>query len=177
MSADNWTECPKCNIPWTANDFEKKQFREDFSIGIENGIFKINYQGKCETCGFQHEFKHQKLLNASIAPPEPTESHSNGDLIAAFHTTHQYTEADQLARQAGFLTILDATPTSLWLTFQEISSIYAFRSENSGWVVTKANSTGLITEEEFFRISSTINDALNTKRLYPLPKETLTGEL
>lgn len=35
MSADNYTECPKC----------EGRFREDFEIGIEKGVFEVNYRG------------------------------------------------------------------------------------------------------------------------------------
>ena len=34
--------------------------REDWEIGIRNGVFNIWYGACCEVCGFSHKFNHQE---------------------------------------------------------------------------------------------------------------------
>ncbi len=41
----------------------EETMREDFSMAIDcNGLFYVNYKGRCDTCGFKHEFHHDKQL-------------------------------------------------------------------------------------------------------------------
>jgi hypothetical protein len=38
MSADNWTQCPRCKGDW----------REDYEFyGAENGVLEVSYSGRC----------------------------------------------------------------------------------------------------------------------------------
>ena len=56
MSADNWTECPKCG----------KDFREDYELGISrHGKFYVDYSGSCGTsrdigCGLKIKYEIEK---------------------------------------------------------------------------------------------------------------------
>lgn len=93
MSADNWTNCHKCEekaaeqwrrdkkklddsygkIP--AEEFlERVQafpkspvckadtLREDYDIGIHEGVFYVQYSARCEAdgCSFEHSFEHKE---------------------------------------------------------------------------------------------------------------------
>ena len=59
MSADNWTDCPKCL------EGENK-FREDWEIGLYNGSFDIDYRGQCQQCKFKIEFKHSEEVKNTL---------------------------------------------------------------------------------------------------------------
>lgn len=54
MSADNWTDCPRCKL--------KDSFREDYEIGTLNGEFYAHYCGRCrgdgEVKGCDFMFEH-----------------------------------------------------------------------------------------------------------------------
>jgi len=88
MSADNWTNCPKC-VRKAVNDFDKLEqkfskaygvvteeeygrlsekvaagvprveqtLREDYDVGIFEGVFRFTYCASCTKCGFK--FKHK----------------------------------------------------------------------------------------------------------------------
>ena len=84
MSADNWTTCPNCLNEYekklklinesygkvsaeeyikmlsTLKDpvYNKSTLREDYEMGIKDGVFEINYQSYCEICdwGFKYNF-------------------------------------------------------------------------------------------------------------------------
>ena len=49
MGADRWSDCPTC---------EGENLREDYEIGIYNGVFEVDYRGYCRDCGFT--YTHQK---------------------------------------------------------------------------------------------------------------------
>lgn len=87
MSADRWSECPKCRIEFNketdrrikkaADAYgkvdraeyarllacvdEKREMphmlREDFSIGQVDGSFAVEYFARCEVCDFKYVFK------------------------------------------------------------------------------------------------------------------------
>lgn len=52
MSADRWSDCPKCK--------SEENFREDFEISgpLGDGI-EVSYFGACENCGFYVNFEHK----------------------------------------------------------------------------------------------------------------------
>jgi len=92
MSADNWAICPKCKIKndqineKRLLDVEKKYgiisseeyialvkevsepieieetLREDYYIGIEDGIFEVEYSCNCSVCGFKYSFENEKII-------------------------------------------------------------------------------------------------------------------
>ena len=92
MSADNWTNCPRCTAKELKRVKEiqlragesygkvspdeylellaeakkepqvKDTLREDYEIGIHGGTFEVSYGCKCEVCGFTFSFKDSKLL-------------------------------------------------------------------------------------------------------------------
>ncbi len=49
----------------------EQTLREDYEIGIYNGVFSINYGAGCE-CGFRYEFKHEVPVALSPDPPKET---------------------------------------------------------------------------------------------------------
>jgi hypothetical protein len=84
MSADNWTECPKCSVApvsrkaqlaeaygkVTAEEYERLlaapevqeervTLREDYYIGIRAGIFRVSYGASCGACGWRYTFEHR----------------------------------------------------------------------------------------------------------------------
>ena len=88
MSADNWVVCPRC-AKKADDDFKiqysKKyesygkvsleeyeamtpvekpvidtDFREDYELGVTDGVFEVSYRGKCTTCGLTYSFKHRE---------------------------------------------------------------------------------------------------------------------
>lgn len=84
MSADNWDVCPQCHANRVEKEVvygevseeeyvaslnkkpepEKETLREDYSIGInEDGLFFVEYKGRCEKCGFKHKFEHKEQLD------------------------------------------------------------------------------------------------------------------
>lgn len=97
MSADRWTQCPKCvdtiqvahikakealkNMYGTmpADEFVEKMnkleqdpgveqnFREDWEIGVFGNGLTIRYYGQCRDCGFTVEIDEDR----TIYPPEP----------------------------------------------------------------------------------------------------------
>lgn len=96
MSADNWTQCPKCTkaqrdaaatrdrqlqeaygkvsaaeylkmatapLPTvTSKDMRTDTFREDYEIGVYEGVFEIDYGGECQKCGFKVVFNHKRSV-------------------------------------------------------------------------------------------------------------------
>lgn len=90
MSANNWTKCPKC-MPLRLKERDKihqlygkipeqeysellhKQqrmtesedentLREDYQIGISDGMFTISYLGHCSRCGFDKQFCYKESI-------------------------------------------------------------------------------------------------------------------
>ncbi len=45
MSANNWTNCPRCPGPE-----DSLTWREDYEIGVDGGVFLIDYRGHCTAC-------------------------------------------------------------------------------------------------------------------------------
>lgn len=92
MSADNWTNCPKCKIKHDSdseaeklelgkaygkipsdeylsrfNEFKSPKplddtLREDYEIGIFKGKFSVDYSARCSVCGFKKSFKHEEEI-------------------------------------------------------------------------------------------------------------------
>lgn len=95
MSADNWTNCPKCRVDHDAaltaehqriaalygkvsveqfdsarsalasleaETEDENTLREDYEIGIWDGVFTVSYRGGCEKCGFEHTFTHSESM-------------------------------------------------------------------------------------------------------------------
>jgi len=92
MSADNWAQCPKCEVleikRTVALDETIKQaygrvssekylellqkqqspeplgytLREDYEIGIHGGEFVVSYGGRCNNCSFEYSFNHKLLM-------------------------------------------------------------------------------------------------------------------
>ena len=92
MSANNWAICPKCEeiarevrnaaIQRVVDDYGKiprdeytevvrdsereyrprSTLREDYEIGIRNGVFEVGYRAECEVCGLSHEFHHKEVV-------------------------------------------------------------------------------------------------------------------
>jgi hypothetical protein len=93
MSANNWTECPRCRarvrqeiadrkrraaeaygtIPadeWKALDDAArlipqptKTFREDWEIGVEGETLVVSYSGGCTECGLGVTFNHKQPID------------------------------------------------------------------------------------------------------------------
>lgn len=90
MGADNWTICPRC-AENAAAAYETEQgrvnaaygkvplkeyhdmlsikipviratFREDYCIGLNNGVFEVSYSGRCLECDLAYHFKHKKVV-------------------------------------------------------------------------------------------------------------------
>ena len=72
MSADNWEVCPRCErlFPLTPRR-ELVTFREDYQIGtdMETLTFFAIYTGRCGSCGYGMEFRHE----APLPDPSPIE--------------------------------------------------------------------------------------------------------
>ena len=87
MSADNWTTCPRCKqktedkvknaaygmvseseyqaLLKAQNDMQSGRLlplREDFEVGIRNGVFEVYYYASCEKCGFEFSFEHKEKV-------------------------------------------------------------------------------------------------------------------
>jgi len=92
VSADNWTICPRCaklalgkklflslkaaesygkvseDEYWEMLDDIQpltnpgNTLREDYEIGIYDGVFDVSYRGHCPKCGFTKEFTHTETL-------------------------------------------------------------------------------------------------------------------
>lgn len=56
MSADRWSDCSRCG---------KHEFREDWEIILDDGVFEIWYYGSCQSCKFKHEFQHKENLDVT----------------------------------------------------------------------------------------------------------------
>jgi hypothetical protein len=54
MSADNWTDCPRCAV--------QREFREDWEVGVFGGEFFVQYTGVCKACDFRYEFKYEQAI-------------------------------------------------------------------------------------------------------------------
>ena len=62
MSADNWAECPKCEIAFLrTRGFTDNPLREDYSIYLDGFILHIRYKCCCEACGFK--FALRRLID------------------------------------------------------------------------------------------------------------------
>ena len=90
MSADNWTVCPKCEERTKeakehkelisahgkielakSNEMQVKyqqemepvqSMREDYELGIREGVFEVSYSSYCETCKFEFKYKVSKAV-------------------------------------------------------------------------------------------------------------------
>lgn len=86
MSADNWATCPKCKqevedkaknaygkvseseylaILKAHNDTQsglRQDLREDWEIGIYDGVFEVSYFASCEKCGFEFSYSHKEKV-------------------------------------------------------------------------------------------------------------------
>lgn len=91
MSANNWTICPKCEAEESKNakEFSKKveeaygkvpvneylkmreqyieptldsTLREDYEVGVWEGVFEVSYRCYCNICGYSFEYKHKQQL-------------------------------------------------------------------------------------------------------------------
>lgn len=90
MSADNWTMCPRCVMAdeedrakksrevnklygvvsqeeyvVALNASKERKFiddslHENYSVGIENGVFEVTYSASCSKCHFKFEYKYTK---------------------------------------------------------------------------------------------------------------------
>ncbi len=90
MSADNWAQCPRCMEQHKqsikdAEEHERRAYgklppedymalvrenaertepdstlREDYEIGVYQGVFSIHYTGACKVCGFRIRFEHKR---------------------------------------------------------------------------------------------------------------------
>lgn len=74
MSADNWTDCPKCKSEageaGEAGNYQGETFREDYGIGgAEDGELHIDYSGECSECGLSLTFSRV----VPFYPPPATE--------------------------------------------------------------------------------------------------------
>lgn len=53
MSADAWSDCPKCKAP--------EKVREDYEFCLfSDGQFLAEYRGECQACGWIFKFKHEE---------------------------------------------------------------------------------------------------------------------
>jgi hypothetical protein len=89
MSADNWGTCPKCRRLFSIYSEKRREeilnsygkipeadylsmrdelarkkapvdtLREDYEIGIINGVFSIDYSAECSECGFKFRYKYE----------------------------------------------------------------------------------------------------------------------
>lgn len=61
VASDEWLQMmnaaqgPQINVDVTT-------FREDYSIGLHDGVLEISYTGHCKACGLKTEFKADKLI-------------------------------------------------------------------------------------------------------------------
>ena len=92
MSADRWSECPKCRVDLDVDskrrakkaadaygkvshdeyerliaDRDKPRklattLREDYEIGANEGELRISYHASCEKCGFAYSFKDARSM-------------------------------------------------------------------------------------------------------------------
>lgn len=91
MSANNWAICPNCNRVAQNKDAAQKEeidnvygtvskeaflnvvanqkptvigctLREDYEIGIYDGVFFVSYRGYCTQCGFEKEFEQKEVI-------------------------------------------------------------------------------------------------------------------
>lgn len=53
MSADNWTECPRCRdeAGIYARTEDLMTFREDYEWWTVDGVLQWSYKGACSVCG------------------------------------------------------------------------------------------------------------------------------
>lgn len=61
VSADEWSVISKRITE--RPDVDTETFREDWEIGMYEGIFEVSYSGRCEKCGLAHQFKHKSEIN------------------------------------------------------------------------------------------------------------------
>jgi len=58
----------------------RETLRENYGFHLDiDGLFSVSYLGRCEKCGFKHEFKHSKQLEynqALDAEPEKASARS-----------------------------------------------------------------------------------------------------
>lgn len=94
MSADNWADCPKCSgkdskkladaygkvslAQYKALEREVREeshdssLREDYSVGIYKGVFRVSYRAECRYpgqnyddphgCGFSFEYEYTETI-------------------------------------------------------------------------------------------------------------------
>ena len=84
MSASNWAVCPKCKQQAedkikdaygrvSASEYQEllkardaqlsgnsATLREDWEIGIYNGVFEVSYSASCTECGFEFSYSHNE---------------------------------------------------------------------------------------------------------------------
>ena len=60
MSADNWSNCPWCGA------FD--MWREDYEIGMFDGVFTVGYHGQCTEpgCGKVFTHKHTEVVVPNV---------------------------------------------------------------------------------------------------------------
>ena len=56
MSADNWADCPWCG--------RNETWREDYTTGMSEGVFKVEYYGQCvnQECRKKFTHKHTEVV-------------------------------------------------------------------------------------------------------------------
>lgn len=57
MGADRWTYCPKCQPDRRGSDDGDCTFREDYEIGVNEGVFELDYRGVCNVCDYRYAHK------------------------------------------------------------------------------------------------------------------------
>lgn len=58
MSADNWTNCPKCSI----KDDGKRNLREDYECYTEGGEVFIKYKCSCKDCDLLYVYEYTDTI-------------------------------------------------------------------------------------------------------------------
>jgi hypothetical protein len=69
MSADRWSECPKCHknesgseiSPLEDNDVERN-LREDYEVWLDDGVFTVDYRCECYACHFKFKYHYVEEL-------------------------------------------------------------------------------------------------------------------
>ena len=51
MSADAITECPRCG---------QQQLREWHEMGVDGGVFIVEFTARCRECGYAFKFSHEE---------------------------------------------------------------------------------------------------------------------
>ncbi len=45
-----------------SNPYDDGTLREDYEIGVRDGVFRVSYRCSCEHCGFGYKFKHEERV-------------------------------------------------------------------------------------------------------------------